>query len=351
MLVPIVTVASCLVCCRPADVSPPKTEADPAPASTPTPEPTPTEPAQGPRREARGEPPVEGLEYWADTPLTTDAFVARARSTGIEIEHTVEVSSVQELLGALAPNTAIVLAPGRHEFLDSNVLGEPEEQAALPDWSTLSPYYDGGEIHDLHDLVIVGAGPEPTVLLQPDGYAHALNFRHVRNLGLHNLVLGHHPEQGWCRGGVVKVIDSSNVLITDSTLFGSGTEGLTLIGVDGLRFQDGVITNCSEQFSTISQSRGISLERVRVAGNKSDLLRGFAIYRSTVSISDSTIADNKPMGWSSPDSYNLLFAIDGSFDWAGWFEDEPHPVEPTRTKSEVVLHNTTIDGERFDRTL
>ncbi len=296
-------------------------------------------------------PPVEGLEYWADAPLTTESVLARAEAFGIDIEHTVEVDSIPALLRALAPNTAIVLTPGRHEFRDSHILAPPEVKAKLPEWSTLSPYYDFGEIHDLHDLLILGPGPSPTVILQSDGYAHALSFRQVNGLGLHNLTIGHHPDQGWCKGGVVKIVQGTDVLITDSTLFGSGTEGLSLVTVDGLRFQDSVITNSSEQFSTISQSRRVFFERVRIVGNTSDLLRGFAIYHSMFTMSDSTIADNKPLSWSSADSYGLLFAIDGTFDWGSWFVDRPKVLEPERQRSEVTLHNTTIDGERHDERL
>lgn len=296
-------------------------------------------------------PPVEGLEHWAKASLTTEAFLAQAKEAGLRIEHVVEVSSITELLGALADNTAIVLAPGRHVFEDSDRLAEPEVKAKLPDWSKLSAHYDGGEIHDLHDLAIIGPGPGPTVILQADGYAHALSFRNVNGLALHNLTLGHHPDQGWCRGGVVKVIESSNVLVSESTLFGSGTEGLTLITVDGLRIVDSVITNSSQQFSTISQSRGISYERVRVMGNHSDLLRGFAIHMSEVSIADSTIADNKPLSWESGGSYDVLFYIDRDYDMGRWFVDEPRALEPERTRSEVRLRNTTVDGERVTREL
>ena len=296
-------------------------------------------------------PPVEGLEVWAEAPMTVDAFMAQATAVGIDLRHTVRVSSIPELLRALAPNTAIVLAPGRHVFEDSKILAEPEERAALPKWAELSEFYDDGELHDLHDVAIIGAGPEPTVVLQADGYAPALSLRNVKNIALHGLTLGHHPEQGWCKGGVVRVIEGENVLITDSTLFGSGTEGLSLVTVDGLRIIDSVITNSSEQFSSISQSRSISYERVRIIGNRSDLLRGFAIHHSEVSLSDCVIANNKPLSWESRNSYGLLFSIDGSYDPGQWFVDEPRPIGTGLSQSEVTLRNTMIDGQRFDQRL
>jgi hypothetical protein len=236
----------------------------------------------------------------------------------------------------------ILLRPGRYVFEDSNVLGEEHQRDAFDDYSSLSPHYDKGEIHDLHDLALISLGPEPAVIIQPDSYAPVLSFRNVEDLGLHNLVLGHRPEQGWC-----------NVLITGSTLFGSGTEGLSLVTVDGLTLRDSVITDCSEQFSTISNSRDVTYERVEIAGNRGDLLRGFAIYRSTVTLVDSIIADNHPLEWEggSQGNYDLLFAIDGDYDQGGWFVDSPRALEPGRSKSEVVLRQTSVDGELIDRAL
>jgi len=341
-LVPLLVLAGCWACHRP----PP---AEPQPAR-PQPSDVPTSASASPDPPA-STPPIDGLEHWATVSLTPEAFLAQARESGLRIDRVVEVSSLPDLLAALADGTAILLAPGRYVLEDSALLAEPEERARLPDWSKLSEHYDDGEIHDLHDLAIVGTGPGPTVIIQPDAYAHVLAFRNVRGLALHGLTLGHRPDRGWCRGGVVRVVESSNVLVSESTLFGSGTEGLTLITVDGLRMQDGVITDCSQSFSTISNSRGISYERVRVVGNRGDLLRGFAIHHSEVSLSNCTIADNQPLAWEGDSSYGLLFHVDGDYDIARWFVDQPRALEPERTRSEVHLHNTMVDGERIMRSL
>src|SRR5690606_18087087 len=198
---------------------------------------------------------------------TADQCLAAARAAGVDVNKVVEVATITELLAALKPDTAFLLRPGRYVFEDSNLLAEDHERAALPDWSSLSPHYDNGLIHDLHDLALISLGPEPAVIIQPDSYAPALRFRNVEDLALCNLVIGHRPEQGWCQGGVVRIIEGRNVQIAGSTLFGSGTEGLSLVTVDGLTLRDSVITDCSEQFSTISNSRDIVYERVEIAGN------------------------------------------------------------------------------------
>lgn len=300
-----------------------------------------------------GGPPVDGLNYWAQPTQTADEFLAEARAAGIDAKRQVEVSNIEELIAALGSETVILLRPGRYVFEDSNLLGEERERAALPDWSSLSPHYDGGEIHDLHDLALVSLGPGPALIIQPDSYAPALSFRNVEDLALYNLAIGHRPEQGWCVGGVIRVIEGKNVLIAGSTLFGSGTEGLSLVTVDTLTLRDSVITDCSEQFSTISNSRNVVYERVEIAGNTGDLLRGFAIYKSTVTLVDSVIGDNKTLNWEGDErnSYDMLFAVDVGFDWGTWFVDSPRALEPERSKSEVVLQRTSVDGVLVNRTL
>jgi hypothetical protein len=298
-------------------------------------------------------PPVEGLQHWAQPTKTADEFLAEARAMGIDAKRHVEVSTMQELIAALGSETVILLQPGRYVFEDSNVLGTDEERAVLPDWSSLSPHYDAGEIHDLHDLALVSVGPEPALIIQPDSYAPALAFRNVEDLALYNLAIGHRPEQGWCRGGVIRVIESKRVLVDGATLFGSGTEGLSLVTVDGLTLRDSVITDCSEQFSTISNSRDVIYERVEIVGNTGDLLRGFAVHRSTLTLVDSVIAGNKQLSWEGDEhnSYDMLFAIDVDFDFGMMHVDNPRPLEPERTASEVVLRRTSVDGELIDRTL
>lgn len=330
----------------------PREDRSPAP-SPPTPVASEREPAPDPvvKAEPNAAPPIEGIRHWATDAASTAEILARAAAMGIEVERTVEVKSLPELIEALAPRTAILLAPGRHAFADSDLLAEPAARATLPQWSTLSQHYDGGEIHDLEDLVILGAGPGPSVILQPDAYAAALAFRNVRDLALHNLVVGHRPDRGWCRGGVIRIIEGTNVLITDSTLFGSGTEGLTLVTVDGLRLQDSVITDCSEALSTISSSRGIAYENVRMIGNGPDLLRGFSIFRSSVVLINSHIADYGTLDWTGDgDAYGMLFMVD-RHDIGTWHVDAPRPVEPARTRSEVLIRNTSIANELVHREL
>ena len=298
------------------------------------------------------EPPVEGIGYWARPTTALDDYLALVGAAELE---RVEVSTPTALIRALGSNKVIVLTPGRYVFKDSDKLGDAADKAQLPRWSAQSKHYDeNGNIHDLENLVIVSAGPRPAILLQPDTYAHALSFLRVKGLKLHNLVIGHRPERGFCRGGVVKIVDAANVAISESTLFGSGTEGLTLIGVDRLTLSDSVITDTTEQLSTMSHSTNIVYENVELvgnAGNSGELLRGFAIYKSTVTIEDSKLADNAKLAWQSKDSYGLLFYVDGDYDIGKWHIDRPTFRGADVAGSRVELRNVSIDGASTTRVI
>ncbi|NVB39590.1 hypothetical protein G6O69_17240 [Pseudenhygromyxa sp. WMMC2535] len=287
---------------------------------------------------AAGSPPVEGLRYWARPVTTPEEFMEEAAGAGIELMRAVEVFETRELLAAIAPNTMILLHPGRYEITESEGPGHGLDSA----------YYDGESIHDVHDLALIGVGPGSTALIQADSYASVLSFTNVENLALFNLTIGHRPEYGWCMGDVVRIIDGRNVLIAGTTLFGSGTEGLSLVSVDGLRLHDSVITDCSEQFSTISNSRDVVYEDVDIAGNDSELLRGFGVYHSTLRLRGVHVFDNHELAWEGDWG---MFTVDGSYDPGRLYIDPPTILEPGRTVSEIVLENTVIDGETYNRAL
>jgi hypothetical protein len=303
------------------------------------------------------QPPVEDILYWAKPDGDVDGFVDQARAAGIAPRRRVKVSTTRELLAALRSNTMIVLAPGRYVFNDSDKLADltdrKERRPGLEDYTGLSAHYDDGTIHDLRNVAFVSAGPEPAVLVQRDSYAPALSFAQIDGLGLYNLVIGHRTDPGECLGNVLQIVHSRNVLVVGSTLFGSGTEGLSLVGVAEMTLRDSVITDSNQQISTISGSTGVRYERVHIAGNANDdeLMLGLAINRSQVHLSETRIEDNGPLGERISDSYGEWFVVDGSFDFAEWYVDDPQPSDPNRTVSTVTLDRVWLDGELLTEAL
>jgi hypothetical protein len=280
--------------------------------------------------------PVEGIRYWAP-PGELEGFLASRKAP--RPTRTVEVDTVKGLLRALADDTLILLAPGRYTFLDA----DPLDNVPHEDWTALSPHYVDGAIRGVDNLVIAAATTEPTVLIQPHGYASVLHLQEVDHVGLFGLTLGHRPDLGGCMGDVVRVVHASNVEIGHSTLFGSGTKGIAAVDVDGLRLTDSVITDSTEGFSDFARSR-VRLERVLVAGNTADLLRGFTIHGSEVVFDHVEMKDNHPLVHSADTTkdYGRLLSV-GGFEPGAQIATAPYRLQ-RREGTTLELIDTTVDG-------
>ena len=124
----------------------------------------------------------------------------------VDAQNVVRVSTVDEFLAALAPDTVIELAPGTYDLSSaSNYAGESG-----------SPYYewtgvyseDGGtaaelELRSLENLTIRGSGMTETTIAAVPRYANVLKLSSCRGVTLEQLTAGHTTEPGFCAGGVL----------------------------------------------------------------------------------------------------------------------------------------------------
>ena len=119
-----------------------------------------------------------------------------------ETQNTVTVTTADEFLAAVAPDTEIIV------------------DAELIDWSTANGYgtangeyyrwedpFDGPEliITGVSNLTIRGAGEDHTVnvLSAVPRYAYVVMFENCSNIHVKGLTVGHTEEPGSCRGGVL----------------------------------------------------------------------------------------------------------------------------------------------------
>lgn len=93
------------------------------------------------------------------------------------------------------------------------------------------------------------------VLIEPR-YAYVLEFLNCKNIKISNLTLGH-TDSGYCVGGVLSFKGVTEIEISDSVLFGSGTVGLELNNVDGLNFDKSTIKECTYSIMHIRDSKNI----------------------------------------------------------------------------------------------
>lgn len=216
----------------------------------------------------------------------------------------VKVRDVEGLIKALRPHRTILLEEGDYVFKDSNLLGgNPGAQS----YGDLSPYYTSGVFRGLEDVAFVGLGKGARIL-QPDGYAWVLSFLDVKGLTLKNLVLGHDVEKGFCQGGVLRIVGGDAVRVSKVEMFGSGTEGISLVQVKDMTVEDSLIHDCTESLMSIAEAEDIRIVRTSIKNNNASL-RGFSIQQSQVEFVDSEIVDNVT-DVDGSDSYGVLFLID-----------------------------------------
>lgn len=154
-------------------------------------------------------------------PMTLAATVSLPESA-VE-DGAVVVSTVDELLAAIAPGASIRLEPGVYDLTTAADYGKTSE----------GKYYSWEEVYDGYELIIpgvdglsiTGSYVETTIATQPR-YANVLRFVNCSDLRLEAVVVGHTEKQGFCSGGVVYLDSCENVKIDDCHLYGCGTIGI-----------------------------------------------------------------------------------------------------------------------------
>ena len=267
---------------------------------------------------------------------------------GYDTDNVIRVSDIREFVAAVHSNTVILVDTGSYTFTDSFILGSEEEKQALDKFYELSDNYDTNTyFHDLENVAIIGDPENPPLFLQRDYYNHVMKFRNVKNLMIRNVRMGH-EEGSYCMGGVILVVRGENVTLDHVELFGSGTEGLSLIDVDHFSFLNSVVTGCTEQLSSFSNVQNGIIDNCRFVENTPGL-RGFAIYKSALTFTNSVIAEKYPFYYDPTlytGDYDYLFVID-QYDYGEWYVDryEAYPLNDDLAGSVITFSETTINDE------
>ena len=158
---------------------------------------------------------------------------------------TVRVSTVDELLNALAPATEVLLSPGEYNLsqctpaLYSNCYFHP----TFPlDGETANELV----LCNLYDCVIAsesGKCEDVTIVAEPRTAA-VLTIEDSCSIQLRGLTLGH-TEGAICSAAVITLRNSGSVYIEDCELYGCGTIGLNCSGCRGVTTCGSLIRDCS----------------------------------------------------------------------------------------------------------
>ena len=117
-----------------------------------------------------------------------------------ESANIVQVSTVDEFLAAIAPDTEIVLAPGEYNLTQAKGYGRTGGK--YYHWESV---FDGYElvITDITGLTITGAEPFTVTISTEPRYANVLRFDYANDVRIAEITVGHTKEQGSCVGGVL----------------------------------------------------------------------------------------------------------------------------------------------------
>lgn len=165
------------------------------------------------------------------------------------------VSTVDELLAAIGPDTLVHLAAGDYNLADATGYGTQGGQYYY--WTGV---FDGPQliITGVENFHLMGEGKESVNILTEPRYAEVIVFNACRNVTLAELTAGHTQAPNGCAGGVIKFQDTELATINSCGLFGCGILGVTAIGCEDIQVLNTEIYECSYGAASVSSSRNVS---------------------------------------------------------------------------------------------
>lgn len=184
---------------------------------------------------------------------------ARAEELPRETESTstVQVSTVDEFLAAIAPDTEIILAPGEYNLTQAKGYGRTGGK--YYHWESV---FDGYElvITDVSGLTITGAEPFTVTISTEPRYANVLRFDYAADVRIAEITVGHTKEQGSCVGGVLYFESSSGLEIQSTRLYGCGVRGIDLRSCQNVHVDCSDVYECSMGCVYIEGSSNVLFE-------------------------------------------------------------------------------------------
>ena len=209
----------------------------------------------------------------------------------------VKVSTVDEFLAAIAPNTIIEMAEGTYDLSTAR-----DYAASAGKYYSWNDIFDGGgelEIHYADNLTIRGAGMGKTVIAAVPRYANVLRFANCRNVHVSGLTAGHTTEPGYCAGGVLYFDSCTDASVDKCGLYGCGTVGVTAGSSENIRIRSSEIYECSSGAVESYSSRNVRVEDCDVysCGTKAGSQGAFCLFYASSSdgfaVCDSRIYGNR----------------------------------------------------------
>lgn len=222
-----------------------------------------------------------GQTLSADTPApdtaepTASAAPAPADTYPVQGEwaSSVTVTTIDELLAAIASDTAVYLAPGDYNLSHASDYGAQNTPAAYS-WVEVFSNVDAGEprayelqITGVNNLALIAADSaddaRPTISAVPR-YANVLYFSSCSDIALWGLTLGHTEAPGECSGGVVMFDNVTDAQINSCRLYGCGTVGILTMYSSHISAEGTHIFDCSYSAVDAYSSSDLTLNHCEI---------------------------------------------------------------------------------------
>ena len=166
----------------------------------------------------------------------------------------VHVTTVDEFLAAIAPDTTIYLEPGVYDLSTAAGCGVTETDRYRWDLR-----FDGSSlvITGVDGLTIEGAGAESVTIAAVPRYADVLGFERCAGLTLRGFTAGHTEEKGYCTGGVLYFDLCDDAVIDGCALFGCGIMGITAGSCADMNVSNTEIYDCEYGAVTLNDSNAV----------------------------------------------------------------------------------------------
>ena len=224
----------------------------------------------------------------------------------------VTVSTVDELLNAIAPETIITLKAGEYDLSKASTYGGPQRG----DYWRWQDAYDGYElmIEAVNNLTIQGEGLDKVTISAVPRYATVLNFNGCNNVTLKGFTAGHTEAPAFCAGNVLGFDNCRDTTIDACGMFGCGVLGIYAQNCTDMTVTNSVIYDCSYGAVYLHSTRNVVFDGCTIRDHAAGWTDPVAYLFNTDScenivIRNSVIKDNYAqtllmMGYSR----NVVFA-------------------------------------------
>lgn len=198
-----------------------------------------------------------------------------------------EVTTVDELLTAIAPNTVIELTGQRYMLTEASDYGTGSGSGYYR-WDT----GDGAElvIENVTGLTIRAANRDTCIVTEPR-WVNVLHFIDCEDIALEGFTAGH-TDGAYCSGGVLCFENTKGVTVDGCSLYGCGTEGVTAYSCEDVTITGSEIWNCSQGAAFIYDSKNVSFDNCDFHGITAEFGMFRTIDSDKFALLNSTIRDS-----------------------------------------------------------